>query len=138
MAFVENLGIEFTVDRKDRVEGVMPINPDVYQPHGYLHGGATIAFLESLASRGSENNTDFANELPFGIDVHIRHKKSGKDGLLHGVATLDRQEGIKQFWKCTAYDDLGDVISEGEIMVKIVPLSRLAEKAREREAARNV
>ncbi|WP_261428874.1 PaaI family thioesterase [Berryella wangjianweii] len=133
MAFVENLGISFTRSERDVVEGIMPITPEVHQPHGFLHGGATISFLESLASKGAENNTDFSKELPFGIDIHIRHRKSGKSGILHGSATLSHQEDGKQFWYCVAFDDDGDVISEGEILTKIVPLSRLEEKRRERE-----
>lgn len=70
----------------------MPIVPEVFQPHGYLHGGATIALLETVASIGTEQNTDFDKERPFGIDVQVRHRKSGKEGTLRGVADLDREE----------------------------------------------
>ncbi|MGI6104717.1 MAG: PaaI family thioesterase [Raoultibacter sp.] len=128
--------IETIVSEKDRVEMRMPITPRTFQPHGFLHGGITIALLESAASAGAENNTDFDKELPFGIDVQIRHRKSGTSGYLRGVAELERVEGIKWFWKVTAYDDENDVISDGMIMVKIVPLSRLEEKKREREEAK--
>lgn len=128
--------IETIVSEKDRVEMRMPITPDTYQPHGFLHGGITIALLESAASAGAENNTDFDKELPFGIDVQVRHRKSGKNGYLRGVAELERVDGIKWYWTVTAYDDENDVISDGTIMVKIVPLTRLEEKKKDREAAK--
>ena len=128
--------IETISSEKNHVEMRMPITPEVYQPHGFLHGGVTIALLESAASAGTENNVDFSKELPFGIEVQIRHRKSGESGFLRGVADLERTEGNKWFWKVAAYDDEGDVISDGIIMAKIVSLARLEEKKQERETSR--
>lgn len=138
MALTDTLHIETVSADKRHVEAVMPITPEVFQPHGYLHGGATIALLETVASIGTEQNTDFDKERPFGIDVQVRHRKSGKGGTLRGVADLDREEvsertgAVKQYWNVTAYDDAGDVVSDGVIMTKIVSLDRLAQKERER------
>ena len=141
MALVDTLRITTVSVAKDRVEATMPITPDLFQPFGFLHGGATIALLETGASIGTEQSTDFDVERPFGIDVHVRHRKSGTAGLLRGVAELEREEparsgGTKQFWRVVAFDDAGDVVSDGTIMTKIVPLARLEEKARERAANR--
>ena len=106
-----------------------------------MHGGATIALLESVASAGGEFACDLETEQPFGVEVNIRHKKSGKAGDLRGVATLaervpSRRAGYKLIWNVAAYDDEGDVISDGTIVVKVVPKTYLAQKAAEREAAR--
>lgn len=142
MTLNDTLHITITSSCKTRVEAEMPITPDLHQPFGFLHGGATIALLESAASRGAEENADFETERPFGVDVHVRHRKSGKAGLLRGVAELDRQEtsersgAVKQFWNVVAYDDEGDVVSEGVIVTKIVSLAYLASKERERAAAK--
>ena len=137
MALVDLLGIKMVSASKEHVEATMPITPDLYQPFGFLHGGATIALLESVASVGAEERTDFDRERPFGIDVQVRHRKSGKTGLLHGTADLDRVEGTKQFWNVVATDDEGDVVSEGVVITKIVSLERLAEKERERVAQKD-
>ena len=54
------------------------------------------------------------------------------------VADLDREEvsertgAVKQYWNVAAYDDAGDVVSDGVIMTKIVSLARLAQKEQER------
>lgn len=143
MALVDTLHIRVVSADKNRVEATMPITPDLYQPFGFLHGGATIALLETVASVGTEENTDFETERPFGIDVQVRHRKSGKDGTLRGVARLDREErsertgAVKQYWSVAAYDDAGDVVSDGVIMTKIVSLDYLAQKDREREEAKS-
>ncbi|WP_139653722.1 PaaI family thioesterase [Raoultibacter phocaeensis] len=134
--FSSTLGIEYTEESATRVVAVMPITPDILQPFGFVHGGATIALLESVASVGAEASVDLSRERPFGIDVSVRHRKSGKSGMLTGVAELDRTEGSKQFWSVVAYDDEGDVVSDGVIMTKIVSLERLAEKERARKAAK--
>lgn len=136
--FTATLDIEYLETSATRVVAVMPITPDVLQPFGYVHGGATIALLESVASVGAEMGVDIDRERPFGIDVHVRHRKSGTCGSLKGVAELERVEGSKQFWAVAAYDDEGDVVSDGVVVTKVVSLERLAEKGREREAAKQV
>ena len=139
--FLETLGIKFTARSENEVTGFMPITERVLQPFSYLHGGATIALLESLASAGAEENADFDIERPFGIDVHVRHRKSGTNGLLHGRATLERssesERGRTQYWSVVATDDEGDVVSDGTIVTKIVSLvqlERLKEEREQREA----
>lgn len=130
--FIEELQIEIVSAEKGRVEMLMPITDKVRQPFGFLHGGATITLLETAASFASELSTDLSKERPFGIDVHIRHCKSGKQGMLRGVAELGEVQGSKQIWNVTAYDDEGDVVSEGTVVTKIVSFERLAQKERER------
>lgn len=129
---LETLNITFTVDTPHHVEVEMPITPAVKQPFGFLHGGVTIALLETAASRGAELMTDFERERPFGIRADIRHKKPGVSGVIRGVARLDHEERRTQYWDVKAYDEVGDVISEGVFVTKIVTLDRLAEKERER------
>lgn len=136
LGFIDLLKIETIASDKNRVEMRMPITPELHQPFGFLHGGATITLLESAASMGAANNSDFEIERPFGIDVQVRHRKSGKDGFLRGVAELEKTEDGKQRWKVTAYDDAGDVVSDGIVITKIVSLERLEEKKREREQGR--
>lgn len=131
------LGVKFTKVEDGLVEAVMPITPAILQPFGFVHGGATIALLESVASAGGEFACDLETEQPFGVHVDIRHKKSGKSGSVRGVAKLtDRvpstKAGYKLMWDATAYDDAGDVMSDGVIVVKVVPKDYLAKKEAER------
>ena len=54
MTLVETLHIEAASVRDERAEAVMPVTPDVLQPFGFVHGGATIALLETVASLGAQ------------------------------------------------------------------------------------
>lgn len=126
MGLNELLGIEFIEQSPACVRATLPITDDVRQPHGFLHGGTTLALLEAVASQGAELNADLSRELPFGVNVNVTHRKSGVDGTLHGTATLSREEKSskgyrKLFWDVAAYDDAGDAISEGTVLCMIVP-----------------
>lgn len=141
MAFADLVRIEEISRSPERVELALPITPDLFQPHGLLHGGVTIALLETAASYGAEERCDFSVEQPFGLETTIRHRKPGRAGMLHGVAELEREEpasfgGRKQFWRVVATDDEGDVVSEGTFITKIVTHVHLAEKERQRAERR--
>lgn len=139
--FNHTLGIHFTKVEPGLVEAEMPITAELLQPFGFLHGGATLALLESVASAGGEFVCDLEVEQPFGVEADIRHKKSGREGdVARGVARLtDRRPsskvGYKLFWDVAAYDGVGDVLSEGVFVVKVVPKDYLAQKLAERGQA---
>lgn len=124
------LGIRFTEATPERCEAVMPITDAVLQPFGFVHGGATLALLETVASRAAALRADLETERPFGTRVDVRHRKSGRAGSVRGVAELERVEGVKQIWRVNAYDDEGDVMSTGTFETKIVTLAYLAERGR--------
>src|SRR6185503_2554697 len=49
---LKTLGIELVEMRKDRVVARMPVTPRICQPFGLLHGGASVALAETVASTG--------------------------------------------------------------------------------------
>ena len=57
--FIDLLNIEFTAYSDSHVEAVMKISPELYQPAGFVHGGALI----SLAVERQNCNTAIA-DLP--------------------------------------------------------------------------
>ena len=58
------LGIEFEEMGADRVVATMPVLPRVCQPFGFLHGGASVALAESVASIGA-NICSESNQAAF-------------------------------------------------------------------------
>lgn len=137
MTFTSEMGFKLIVDGTDRVEMALEVGPRTAQPFGFLHGGVTIALLETAASRGAENRADLETELPFGIEAHIRHRKSARKGVVRGVAILDHVERNKQIWNVAAYDEEGDVISDGTFVTKIVTKEYFAQKQRAIKEARD-
>ncbi len=122
------VGITFVEQSPNRSVAKMELREQLYQPFGFLHGGATLTLLEAVASRCAALRTDFTCERPFGIHIDVWHKNPGKTGTIYGIAELDHEEGTKQIWHVIALDNHDTVISEGTFMTKITPLSRLKEK----------
>lgn len=130
------LGIRFPYLSTDKVVAELDISPRLYQPFGFLHGGVTLALIESAASRAADMRTDFSKERPFGVHIEVDHKKPGKQGVLRATAVFDHQEKNKQIWNVEVRDEGDDIVSDGIFITKIVSLERLAEKERERERER--
>ena len=131
MAFIEELQIEIIHASKTEAEAQMPIVDKIRQPYGFVHGGATLSLLESVAGACVEQYVDLSRERPFGVGLSIRHVKSGKAGTLRATAALDRIDGNKYYLTTTAYDDDGDVVSTGTFKYKVVTLERLRQKQEE-------
>ena len=74
MSFNELLGITFPEASDTLVRGELPITDAIRQPFGFVHGGATIALLEAVASLGTELQTDLSRELSYGENVNVTHR----------------------------------------------------------------
>ena len=75
------LGIEMTELTEDSLKGRMPVDGRTRQPGGVLHGGASVAFAESLASWGSTFTVDPATSYCVGMEINANHTPPGGRGL---------------------------------------------------------
>lgn len=92
------LGIEFTEYSKDRVCGTMPVDERTRQPFGLLHGGASVALAESLASIGAWLNIDEARYAAVGLEINANHLRSATGGKVVGIATPIHRGRSTQVW----------------------------------------
>ena len=58
---VSTIGIEITDFGEEYICGKMPVDDRTKQPFGLLHGGASVAFAETLGSMGAGMNVDLEN-----------------------------------------------------------------------------
>lgn len=82
------LGIRIVEAQAARVVGTMPVAGNT-QPYGLLHGGASIAFAETLASTAAVLHAG-PHRIAVGIEVSATHHRSARSGVVHGVATALR------------------------------------------------
>ena len=127
MNFVERLNITYISQASDCVEAAMPVGEGVRQPFGYLHGGATIALLETLAGQGAVLSCS-EGQKPFAVDVHVAHRSSMREGSVFARACLAKTEATskgyaKQAWEVCAHaqDARGPVVSEDTVVYLLVP-----------------
>jgi len=84
---VGHIGIEILKANKDYVSGRMPVDKRTIQPYGLLHGGASVAFAESLGSFAGSLHINWEKEAVVGVEINANHLKSIRSGWVFGKAT---------------------------------------------------
>ncbi len=85
-SLVSHLGIECTELGKDYLSGKMPVDKRTTQPLGLLHGGASVAFAETLGSLASISFIDTSKQICVGLEINANHVKAIKEGYVYGKA----------------------------------------------------
>ncbi|MDD3011778.1 MAG: hotdog fold thioesterase [Bacteroidales bacterium] len=118
---ISHLGIKVSEINDERVIGIMPVENKTRQPMGFLHGGATLAFAETLASIGSYAITDPENYNVFGTHVYGTHLSSITSGAVTGEAVLIHKGKNKHLWDCRIIcDTTNKLISVVRVSIAIV------------------
>jgi uncharacterized protein (TIGR00369 family) len=93
------LGISFTDIQNESIHATMPVTSKTCQPDGWLHGGASLAFAESLAGAGSYLLIDRDLYNVFGLQVSGNHISSVSHGILKGDALLLHKGKTTHIWE---------------------------------------
>ncbi|HKL39039.1 MAG TPA: hotdog fold thioesterase [Cryomorphaceae bacterium] len=118
---METLGIVYTDFGDDFVEATMPVNSNVHQPAGLLHGGATAALAESLGSLGSFIMVGDAAAGVVGIEINANHIRSIKEGMVIARGTLLHKGRKTHVWDIKVTDESGRLISVCRLTNMILP-----------------
>lgn len=117
--FISFLGIEFLDYGKDFVEARMPVDNKL-QPMGLLHGGASLALAETIASGGSYLLVDPEKYEVFGLQVSGNHLSTVSDGTLYARAEIIHQGKSTHVWDVKIKGDTGKLISVTRVTMMIV------------------
>jgi len=83
---VEMLGIIIVEIGDDFLKGTMPVDNRTLQPQGILHGGASVAFAETLGSIASSLCLDPGKQYCVGLDINANHIRPVVKGKVAGLA----------------------------------------------------
>jgi 1,4-dihydroxy-2-naphthoyl-CoA hydrolase len=122
------LGIDITSASAQRVEARMPVGPRVLQPFGLLHGGASVALAETVASVGAWMNVDQQREHVVGIEINANHLRAKRDGEVIAIATPVHVGKRTQVWEVRIADEEGKAVCISRCTLAVVPASPNAEK----------
>lgn len=107
---LDALGITVICSEKERVVATMPVDDRTMQPHGYLHGGASMALAETVASIGGDLNCPDDQHVVFGMEINANHLRSVQDGTVTATALPLHRGRSSQVWEIQITDDSGRVI----------------------------
>lgn len=82
---IERMGIELIEASADKIIGTMPVAGNT-QPHGLLHGGASVVLAETLGSYGAAIHAG-VGRTAVGIEVNATHHRSARGGIVTATAT---------------------------------------------------
>src|SRR5690349_8646746 len=118
---LEALGIEITLATAERVEARMPVDRRTHQPFGLLHGGASVALAETVASVGGYMNVDPAREHVVGIEINANHMRAKRDGEVRALATPIHVGRRTQVWDVRVTDEAGRLVCVSRCTLAVVP-----------------
>ena len=87
----EHLGIRLESVNADQIVLTMPITDKTRQPAGLLHGGITMALVETAASLHAAWGLDLSKVLPVGIEISGTHVRSAREGTVRAVGKVVRR-----------------------------------------------
>lgn len=115
----KTLGIELVELGADRVVATMPVGPRVHQPFGYLHGGASVALAETVASVGG-NVAAPEGTMVFGLEINANHLRPVREGVLHAVGEPLHKGRTTQVWEVKLYDEADRLICVSRCTLAVV------------------
>jgi len=125
--FMDLLNIEFTGFSENRVEAVMSVTPDHFQPEGVVHGGALISLAESVGGAGSFLMVDPGKFSVYGSVVNSQHISPATGGKLYAVGRLVVKADFKHVWDVEIKDDGGKLISISRVTNSVKPKDQEAD-----------
>ena len=117
---VENLGIVITNASTKKVEGKMPVDNRTKQPLGSLHGGASVAFAETLGSIAGTINVNYPDEFVVGAEVNANHIKTARTGWVHGIATPVHVGKRTHVWDIRITNDEDQLVCISRLTLAVV------------------
>lgn len=76
----ETLNIEFTDIDDEKLVATMPVDKNTVQRFRILHGGASVALAESVASVAGWLRIDPKKQSVVGLEINANHLRSVKEG----------------------------------------------------------
>ena len=116
------LGIEIVELSDDRVVATMPVDDRTRQPYGLLHGGASIALAETVASLGAAGRVDRERFAVVGQEINGNHIRAVKDGIVRAVGTPIHVGRTSQVWSIEIRDEAERLVCISRCTLAVVAL----------------
>lgn len=117
----DSLGIVLTEVTPERVVATMPVDGRTIQPYGILHGGASAALAETVASVGAVLNVDLDRFYAVGIEINANHVRAKDEGTVTAVGTPIHLGRSTQVWEIRITDEEQRVVCVSRCTLAVMP-----------------
>jgi len=118
------LGMEFEYVGRDKMVATMPVNENTVQPFGMLHGGASVALAESLASIGAFLNIDDQKKIAVGLEINANHVRPVREGRVKATAVPLHRGAGTQIWEIRIETTDGKLVCVSRCTLVVIPLRK--------------
>uniref|UniRef100_A0A831UIX4 PaaI family thioesterase n=2 Tax=Thermus islandicus TaxID=540988 RepID=A0A831UIX4_9DEIN len=124
----KTLGVRYLKAERDEVVAELAVGPRVHQPFGFLHGGATVALAESVASLGGLLHCP-PGHAAFGLEINCNHIRKKREGTIRAVGRPLHVGRTTQVWEVKVYDEEERLVAASRCTLAVVPLEPAKEPA---------
>ncbi len=117
---VAQLGICFTDIGDDYVKATMPVDERTVQPFGLLHGGASVALAETVASVGANLCLDSSRQIAVGMEINANHVRSVRSGQVTAIARPAHLGRQSQVWLIEINDEAGKLVCSSRMTASVL------------------
>jgi 1,4-dihydroxy-2-naphthoyl-CoA hydrolase len=121
---INALGITITTLEKGKVVATMPVDERTRQPFGLLHGGASVALAETVASIGAYELVDKETEAVAGLEINANHVRGKRDGTVTATATVLHQGKTTMVWDIRIVDEEEQIICISRCTMAVLKLKK--------------
>ncbi|MFS1517114.1 hotdog fold thioesterase [Bacillus sp. SCS-151] len=125
-SLVSHLGIEIVEVSEERTVATMPVDERTCQPFGILHGGASVALAETVASFGAFNLIDQEKEGCVGLEINANHIRAKRGGVVTAIGTPLHRGKKTHVWEVKIVDEQDKLICISRCTMAIVELDKVS------------
>jgi 1,4-dihydroxy-2-naphthoyl-CoA hydrolase len=114
---MEKLGMEFLEVTPERIVARMPVAGNT-QPYGLLHGGATAALCETIASIGTALLAG-SDRMVMGIELNVNHLRGVTEGSVTATGVPLHVGRTTAVWDMRVNDDQGRLVAVSRLTLAI-------------------
>ncbi|WP_105257900.1 PaaI family thioesterase [Pseudoalteromonas sp. T1lg88] len=114
------LGIEISEIGPDYLVATMPIDNELYNPIGIVHGGAYVVLAETVASYAANFAVDINKYYCVGQEINANHLKASRTGTLKAVTKPVHLGGRSSVWEIKIYNSAGDLCCISRMTAAVV------------------
>ena len=114
------IGIQIITLTPERVVATMPVDDRTRQPFGLLHGGASAALAETVASLGAFMNIDPKTQAAVGVELNANHIRGKREGIVTATATPLQRGRTIHVWDIHIEDEESRLVCASRCTLAIV------------------
>ncbi len=118
-----HIGIEFTEIGDNWLTARMPVDHRTHQPFGRLHGGASVALAETVASVGGQMTVDLATHTAVGMEINANHIRPAMSGYVTATATAESIGRTTQIWTIRITNEDGKLVCLSRITLAVIAVN---------------